>query len=189
MPVILAKNWWSLSIRGGAAIALGLLAIIWHGITLNQLAIIFGCYAIIDGLIGLAGALRAAEEHERWVVLLIEGAVGITAGVLVFLGPSITGFWLMHVIAGWAFVTGVLELFAALKLRQYIAGEWMLALSGVASLILGLLMVALPLVGILPVALWVGVYALIFGLLLIGLGFRLRTRTRMALSAERVPSV
>jgi uncharacterized membrane protein HdeD (DUF308 family) len=175
MTVILAKNWWSLVIRGVAAILLGVITFIWPGITLGALVLLFGFYALIDGLVSLAGAVRAAGAHERWGALLIEGLAGIAAGIITFAWPSITALSLVYVIAAWALVTGVFEIVAAARLRKYIEGEWLLALSGLASLVLGVVMIALPLAGALAIAYWIGIYAFIFGVLLVALGFRLRS--------------
>ncbi len=174
MAVILAKNWWSLLIRGLAAITLGVIAVAWHGITVGQLAMLFGAYAVFDGLVAFAGAVRAAEVHQRWLTLLIEGIAGIIAGIAALGWAAITLISLEEVIAGWALLTGVLEIAAAVRLRAYLPGEWLLALGGAASLILGVLTIALPLAGTLEISRWIGIYAFVFGALLIGLGLRLR---------------
>jgi uncharacterized membrane protein HdeD (DUF308 family) len=178
MKILIAKNWWSLVLRGLAAIVLGLITIVWPGITLGALVLLFGAYALIDGLLSLAGAVRAAENHERWGSLLFEGLAGIAAGIVTFAWPAITALTLVYVIAAWALITGVFEIAAAVRLRKVLPGEWLLALSGFASLILGILMIAVPLAGALAIALWVGIYALVFGALLIALGLRLRSWTK-----------
>lgn len=170
----LAHSWWSLVLRGAVAILVGLITFVWPGITFGALVILFGAYAFIDGIVGLTGAFRASRAHERWGALLLEGVVGIIAALITIAWPAITALALIYVIAAWAIVTGVLEIMAAVQLRKYITGEWLLALSGVASIIFGILVMAVPLAGALIIALWVGVYAVIFGVLLIGLGFRLR---------------
>lgn len=174
MPVILAKNWWSLVIRGSIAVLLGILTFLLHDITLGRLALLFGGYAVIDGLVGFAGAVRAAEAHQSWAVLLIEGLAGIVAGSVALGWPGITLLSLEYVIAAWALITGTLEIAAAMRLRTYVPGEWLLGLSGAASLVLGILMIALPLAGTLNVRFWIGGYSLLFGALLLGLGSRLR---------------
>jgi len=174
VSVILAKNWWSLVIRGLAAVTLGLITVIQSEVTLSTLVLVFFVYTLFDGLVGLAGALRAAEAHQRWRSLLMEGLAGIAAAIVTVAWPRITVFSLIYIIAVWALVTGVFEIAAALRLRRYVRREWLLALSGAASLILGVLMIGLPLAGPLPTARWLGSYALTFGALLIGLGFRLK---------------
>jgi len=157
---------------------LGLITIVWPGITLGALVLLFGAYALIDGLLSLAGAVRAAENHERWGALLFEGLAGIAAGIVTFAWPAITALTLVYVIAAWALITGVFEIAAAVRLRKVLPGEWLLALSGFASLILGILMIAVPLAGALAIAFWVGIYALVFGALLVALGLRLRSWTK-----------
>jgi uncharacterized membrane protein HdeD (DUF308 family) len=175
VSVILAKNWWSLVLRGLAAISLGLLTVAWHGFKDGEMVLLFGGYAVLDGLVGLAGAIRAAQANEQWAVLVIEGLAGIGAGIFTFAWPAMTLFTLVYVIAGWALLTGLLEILAGLRLRSYISGEWFLIFSGIASLVLGILMVTLPLAGTLTIALGLGAYALVFGILLIRLGFQLRS--------------
>ena len=178
MPFVLARNWWSLVIRGLAGVLLGMLSLALPGITLGALVMLFGAYALIDGIMSFIGAWRASKAHERWGALILEGVVGILAAVATLLWPAITAISLVYVIAAWAIVTGVLEIAAAIRLRQHITGEWLLALAGLASVIFGVALMANPLAGALVLAIWVGVYALVFGTMLIGLGLRLRTWTR-----------
>ena len=159
MSILLAKNWWSLVIRGLAAILLGLATVLWPAISLAALVQIFFTYTLFDGLIGIAGAVRAAEAQERWwKALLIEGLAGVATAIITMAWTAITALTLVYVIATWAFVTGIFEIAAAFQLRQYIAGEWLLILSGVASFILGMLMIAFPLAGPPPIAAWIGAY-------------------------------
>jgi uncharacterized membrane protein HdeD (DUF308 family) len=175
MTFVLAKNWWSLAIRGLVALIVGAIAFVWPGITLAALVILFGAYALIDGVVSLIGAWRASRAHERWGVLVLEGIAGIVASVIAILWPGITAYALVVVIAAWALVTGAFEIAAAVRLRKHISGEWLLALSGVVSILFGLLMIAFPLAGALAIAYMVGIYAFVFGLLLVALGFRLRS--------------
>jgi uncharacterized membrane protein HdeD (DUF308 family) len=174
MRLALARNWWSLVLRGLAAILLGIVTFAWPGITLTALVFVFGAYALLDGVLSIAGAVRAAEAHERWGSLLIEGIAGVLAAAITVLWPPITALALIYVVAAWAIVTGIAEIFTAVRLRKYIAGEWLLVLGGVASLLFGILVALVPLAGALVIALWIGAYALVFGVLLVVLGFRLR---------------
>ncbi len=175
---VLARNWWTLALRGLLAILFGLAAFAWPGITLAVLVLLFGAYALVDGVFAIVAAVRTAERRGHWWVLLLEGLAGITAGILTFLWPGITAFVLLYLIAAWAIVTGVLEIIAAVRLRREIEGEWLLALSGVASVVFGLLLAVFPGAGALAVVWIIGAYALVFGLLLVALGFRLRGRLR-----------
>src|SRR5260370_12014341 len=133
MRIALATNWWSLVIRGIAGIAFGILTFVWPGITLVALVLVFGAYSLIDGVMSLIGAVRAAEAHERWGLLVLEGLVGIAAAAITVLWPGITAIALVYVIAAWAIVTGALEIGAAIRLREVISGEWLVMWGGVVS--------------------------------------------------------
>ena len=178
MRTVLARNWWSLVIRGVIAILMAIITFVWPGITLAALVVVFGAYALVDGVIGIVGAWRAVEKHERWGALFLEGLVGIAAGLITFFWPALTALALVYIVAAWALVTGAFEIAAAIRLRRYIAGEWLLILSGIASILFGGILMLFPLAGALAIALWVGIYAFVFGLLLITLGFRLRSLSR-----------
>ena len=173
--IALATNWWSLVLRGLVAILLGIITLASPGITLGALVILFGAYSLIDGIFNIVGAFRASRAHERWGALVFEGIFGIVAGVLTFAWPAITTLALVFIVAAWAIVTGIFEIAAAVKLRKYIKGEWLLILGGIASVVFGVLLLLSPLAGALVLAIWLGVYALIFGGMLVGLGLRLRT--------------
>ena len=107
-------------------------------------------------------------------MLLLEGLIGIAAGIIVVLRPSVATLVLSYVISFWAIVAGVLEIVSAIRLRKEIQGEWMLALSGILSLILGVVLLVFPAAGALTVAWLIGWYAILFGATLLSLGLRLR---------------
>jgi uncharacterized membrane protein HdeD (DUF308 family) len=175
MAIAFINNWWSPVIRGLVAILLGIITLAWPGITLGALVLLFGFYTFIDGIFSIVGAWRASRAHERWGVLVFEGVAGIIAAVVTFAWPAITGLALVFIVAAWAIVTGIFEIAAAVRLRKYIKGEWLLVLGGIASVVFGVLLAVSPLVGALVLAIWLGVYALFFGSMLVGLGLRLRT--------------
>jgi uncharacterized membrane protein HdeD (DUF308 family) len=187
MMIVLAINWWSLVIRGLVAILLGLVTFVWPGITLGALVLLFGAYALLDGVLAIAGAWKASRAHERWGVLLLEGLAGIIAAAITVLWPAITTFALICVIAAWAAVTGIFQIVAAVRLRKAITGEWLLALSGVASVAFGVMLMMWPITGALVIALWVGAYALISGVVLVALGLRLRSWMKLPDAGSRVP--
>ena len=178
MRFALARNWWSLVIRGLLGVIIGLISFMWPGITLTALVFLFAGYALVDGVVNLAGAVHAVAARERWGALLFEGIVGIAAAVVTVLWPAITTITLAFVVAAWAIITGIAEIVAAVRLRKHVSGEWLLALGGIASLVFGVFVALTPIAGALVIALWFGAYALVFGLLLIALGFRLRTWDR-----------
>jgi uncharacterized membrane protein HdeD (DUF308 family) len=184
----LARNWWSLVIRGILGILVGVLTFVWPGITLAALVFLFAGYALVDGALNIAGAVRAVAAHERWGSLLLAGIFGIAAGVLTVVWPAITALALVYIIAGWAIVTGTLEIVAAVRLRRYISGEWLLALSGIASVLFGVLVAAVPAAGALVIAIWFGAYAFVYGVMLVALGFRLRSWARGLPSGGTIPA-
>src|SRR6516225_1996240 len=119
----LARNWWALALRGLVAVLFGLLTFLLPGITLVTLVLLFGAYALVDGVLNLAAFFRVASHH--WA-LLIEGVIGIIAGVLTFAWPAITALVLLYVIAFWAIFTGIFEIIAGIRLRKVITNEWLL---------------------------------------------------------------
>jgi uncharacterized membrane protein HdeD (DUF308 family) len=173
---VLARNWWALALRGLAAILFGVLAFAWPGITLFVLVLFFGAYMLVDGIFAIVAAVRAAGEEDRWWLLLIEGILGVLAGLVAFFWPGLTALALLYFIAAWAIVTGIMEIVAAIRLRQEIEGEWALGLSGLLSVIFGILLVVLPApAGLLSLVWLVGAYAVATGVLLLILAFRVRS--------------
>ena len=170
----LSRNWWAALLRGLAAILFGVLTFLSPAISLTALVLVFGVYAIADGILAVVTALRRRRGREQWGTLLLEGGIGILAGIGTLIMPGITALALLYVIAAWAIVTGALEIAAAIKLRKAISGELLLALSGILSVGFGVLLVAFPGPGALTVVLWIGAYALVFGALHVALAFRLR---------------
>jgi uncharacterized membrane protein HdeD (DUF308 family) len=167
---VLARNWWAIALRGLLAVLFGLAAFFWPGISLVVLVALFGAYALVDGIFAIVSAFKTKD----WWPLLLEGAAGIAAGALTFLWPGITALALVYVIAAWAIVTGIFEIIAAVRLRKEIENEWLLGLGGLASVVLGVIMIAAPGAGALGLVWAIGAYALVFGVTLIALGFRLR---------------
>jgi uncharacterized membrane protein HdeD (DUF308 family) len=163
-----------LIVRGVVGVTLGVLAMLWPGVTLTALVGIFGLYAILDGATNLF--LGLSRAHGRSWAQVVQGIVGIGAGVLTFIWPIITALALVLFIGSWAIVTGVLELVAAVRLRKAIHGEWLLALSGVMSIIFGLIVLMFPAAGAVGIAWILGIYAAAAGAVLITLGLRLRTQ-------------
>jgi uncharacterized membrane protein HdeD (DUF308 family) len=187
MTLLLAESWWSLVLRGLLAILLGVIAFTMPAITLGALVILFGVYALTDGIVAIIGAYRASKAHERWGVLLIEGLAGIVAAGVTVMWPGITALTLVLLIGAWALITGIFEIVAAVKLRKYISGEWLLLLSGIVSILFGLLVAILPLAGALAIAFCIGVYSVIFGVLLISLGLRLRVLATTETAGASMP--
>lgn len=169
------KHWWQIALRGFLALIFGILVLAWPGVALAILAIIFGAYVFVDGIFTLVAAVNYKAGAGRRTWLFIRGIAGIVVGLITFFWPAITALALVIIIAAWALVTGVMELIFAFKANQDSAIRWMFAISGILSLILGALMLAQPIIGALVIVWVIGAYAVLAGILLIILGFRLRS--------------
>ena len=169
------KHWWQIALRGFLALIFGILVLAWPGVALAILAIIFGAYVFVDGIFTLVAAVNYKAGAGRRTWLFIRGIAGIVVGLITFFWPAITALALVIIIAAWALVTGVMELIFAFKANQDSAIRWMFAISGILSLILGILLLARPIFGALVIVWVIGAYAVLAGILLIILGFRLRS--------------
>ena len=169
-------HWWALALRGVIAILFGLAAFLRPDIALGALILLFGAYALVDGafaIVGVFGGTRAGTP--RWL-LLLEGVVGILAGLIAFIRPGLTAVALLYLVAAWAIVTGIAEIATAIRLRQEIRGEWALIVGGILSVLFGVLLAVLPGVGILSLIWLIGAYAVAFGVQLLIAAFRLGER-------------
>lgn len=169
----LARNWWLILLRGIFAIIFGVLTFAWPGITLVTLVLLYGAFAFADGVLALVAALTKGPPEPRWWLALV-GILGIGAGIATLMWPGLTGIILLYLIAGWAIASGVFEIVGAIRLRKEIDDEWLLIASGVVSVIFGLLILANPGAGALGVALAIGAFAVLFGVLQVALSLRLR---------------
>lgn len=169
----IADRWWVPMIRGIAAILFGVLALTFPTLSLMVLIMLWGSYALVDGVLSLAMAVRRGRSGESWGWLVLEGLVGLAAGVTAFAWPGMTAMILLMVIAAWAVLTGITSIATAIRLRKVIAGEWLLGASGVLSIIFGVILFAYPGTGALALVGIIGAYAIVFGVLLLGLAWRL----------------
>jgi uncharacterized membrane protein HdeD (DUF308 family) len=173
----LSRYWWLVVLRGVAAVIFGVLALIWPGITVYVLVVLFGAYSLVDGLFAIGTAVFGNRPVSRgW--LIVEGIAGVVIGIITFMWPGATALALLYLIAAWALVTGVLEIVAAIRLRREISGEWLLALSGALSVLFGLALLIWPSTGALAVVTLIAIFALAFGVALILLGVRMRSLRR-----------
>jgi uncharacterized membrane protein HdeD (DUF308 family) len=172
MLTVLFRYWWLLPLRGVVAILFGVLAIVWPGITLTTLVLLFGAYVFVNGAFLIFNAVGSRKEKDDWWLLLIEGILGVGVGIMTAFAPGITGIALLLYIAAWALAAGVLEIIAAIRLRKVVTGEWWLAVGGVVSIIFALLLMRFPAAGAMGLIWLIGTYACLFGAILIVLGFK-----------------
>lgn len=167
-------SWGWILFRGVVAVLFGLLALSIPGLTLVTLTLLWGGYALAEGVLTLIAAFRLRDRGKPLWPLVLVGLLGIAAGLITLIWPGITALTLLALIAAWAIAIGVFQIIAAVRLRQVIENEWWLGLSGLLSLAFGVLMVLNPGAGALAVIWLIGGYAIVFGLLLIALAWRLR---------------
>ena len=171
---LVSRYWWVIALRGAVAILFGVLAFAWPGVTLQALVLLFGAYALVDGIAAVIVGIKDYGEKERWWATLLGGLVSLGAGIVTFMMPGLTALTLLTLIALWAMMRGIFEIIAAIRLRKEIEGEWLMALAGALSIAFGLYMIAFPGAGAIAVVWWIGAYAVAIGLMLVVLGFRAR---------------
>jgi len=171
---LLADTWWLVALRGVAAVIFGILAFVWPKITLLTLIWLYGVYAIINGVLALVQAFTGPKEGRRTGALVFHGIVSLLAGIIAILVPGITALALLLLIAAWAIVGGIFEIVTAVRLRKVISHEWLMIVAGVISVLFGVLLILQPAVGALAMIWWIGGFAILFGILLVSLAFRLR---------------
>ncbi|HEY3031629.1 MAG TPA: HdeD family acid-resistance protein [Bradyrhizobium sp.] len=162
-----------LLLRGIAAIIFGVLAFAWPGVTLLTLILFYGAFALVDGVLAIIAAITGGAPGPRWW-LVIVGLLGIAAGLLTFLMPGLSALVLLFFIAGWAIATGVFQIIGAIQLRKEIDNEWLLILGGIISVLFGIGVMLAPGAGALALIWVIGTYAVIIGVLLVALAFRLK---------------
>jgi uncharacterized membrane protein HdeD (DUF308 family) len=170
-----ARHWWLLLLRGILAIILGVIAISVPGVTALALALIFGAYALLDGIFAVVAALRMSKTSPRWGWLLAEGILGIIFGIVALAFPGITLLLLVFILAGWAIITGATAISTAWRVRKEIRGEWLWIAVGTLSVIFGILVAFEPAYGLLAVVYTFSFYAILTGVTFIGLALRLRS--------------
>lgn len=175
MSAVLARNWWLVALRGLLAILFGVIAFVAPGAFVLSLVLFFSAYMLVDGAFGIVAAVRAARQHERWGFLLLEGLLDIVVGVAAFLVPAAAVWAFVLLVAAWAILSGGLMIAAAFRLHlDY--GRWWLGLGGLVSVLFGIVLLINPGMSALVLTWWLGAYAVAFGVMLLILGFRLRSR-------------
>jgi uncharacterized membrane protein HdeD (DUF308 family) len=174
MATDLSRNWWLLALRGVAGILFGIAAFVWPESALTALVFVFGAYVFVDGIFALIAGIGMRRQLSLWWLIVLEGVAGIILGLLTFRSPDITALVLLTFIVAWSIITGIFEIATALRLRKVIANEWLLILSGVVSIIFGILLIAQPAAGAISIVWLLGGYALLLGILTLMLAFCVR---------------
>lgn len=187
MKDMLMQSWWMPALRGAIAIAFGALALLLPGLTLLGLIGLFAAYALLCGVASLAVALHHRKAHEDWWMPLLLGIAGIAAGVIALVHPGLSLLVLVLLIGANALVGGVLDMVMAIRLRKAIDGEWLLVLSAVTSIAFGILVFLFPGAGALALVWMISIYALASGILLLALGFAMRSARFAAPSTQATP--
>jgi uncharacterized membrane protein HdeD (DUF308 family) len=173
-----AENWRAVALRGLVAVLFGLVVLFWPNLVLAVLSLFFGIYALVDGGVALVPALRSSDPGARRWLPLAEGTVGVIAGLVALLWPGLTASGLLYVIVGWAVVTGILKIVTSIVLRSEIENGWLLAGGGALSVLFGVILAALVGSDLPSLTPFIGVFAVVVGLALIVLAFRIRDRQR-----------
>jgi uncharacterized membrane protein HdeD (DUF308 family) len=174
----LIRNWGWIALRGVIAILFGILTLFYPSISLASFVILFGAFAFADGFVTTISAATNRRGQPRWVALFFSGLLGIGTGLVTFFWPGITAVALLTVIAVWAILLGCAEIAVAVRLRKLIEGEWLLVLAGLLTLAFGVVLALEPAAGALTMAIYIAVYAITWGIMLIALAFRLRSWAR-----------
>ncbi len=172
----MAEHWWLMLLRGIAAIAFGLLSLFWPGISALTLVLLWGIYTFADGIFALASAVMGKDggaTGTRWW-LALTGVLGILAGLIAFFSPAVAGTVLLIFIAVWAIAIGAMAIIGAIRLRAEIEGEWLLILGGALAVAFGAIMLFQPAAGALAVVWMIATFAIIFGIDLVLLSFKLK---------------
>jgi uncharacterized membrane protein HdeD (DUF308 family) len=174
----ISRNWWLYAVRGVVAIIFGVVTFAQPEQALQALVLVFGAYALMDGIFAVVAGIASYRYFEHWWAVLLEGVTGIVIGLLTFFWPNITTLALLYFIGAWALITGIFEIVTAIQLRRVITGEWMLILGGLLSIIFGVLMFVFPAAGAVSVIWVIGMYAIVFGISEIIFAFRMHSLRR-----------
>jgi uncharacterized membrane protein HdeD (DUF308 family) len=169
---LLARNWWVVALRGVFGILFGLAALFLPIVTLASLVLLFAAYMLVDGVLGIVEGVRAAANNQRWGTLVLEGVVDLIASAIAFFWPLVTVLAFVFLAGAWAIISGALLVSAAFRLN-ITHGRWLMILGGVVSVVWGVVLFVWPGPGAVVLTIWLGAYALVFGVTLLFLSARL----------------
>jgi len=170
----LSTYWWLAILRGVVAILFGIALLARPGLSLGLLLLLFGAFALASGVLAMISSISLAVHHKRWWAMFIEGIIGVVVGLITFFMPALTALSVLVLVAVWAILIGVFQFIAAVTRFGPAAHGWLMAIAGLLSVVLGILLFMYPGVGLLSIIWFLGIYALAFGVDQIILGFELR---------------
>jgi uncharacterized membrane protein HdeD (DUF308 family) len=174
LAALYQRTWWSLLIRGIVAIIFGLLALFWPGRVLDTVVTLLGVFVLIVGIIFTVGAVAHRGPDRQWLRHLIPGIIGIIVGIITVVHPEFLAVIIVYLIAIWALIHGIGEIHAAIRLRKDVAGEWMPLVIGIASVVIGVMLLFMPLRAGALIVWLIGLFVLILGILWVIMAFRAR---------------
>ena len=171
----LSQNWWLVLVQGVLSVVLGVLALAWPGVTLGALILLWGLFALLNGVVDVFSAIGAAGSHRTWGWQLAGGLVGILVGLAILRWPGLSALFVLYLVAIWAIMMGIVRIVGAIADREALPHAWLVALAGVASVLYGIAMFAWPGVGLLTLVYLVGSYAIVYGVITCVIAFRLHS--------------
>lgn len=172
---MVSRIWWSIALRGVLAVLFGIVALFYTGSTLLALIYVFGVYAVLNGIFAIVAAVRAGEMHMRWGWLAFAGVVGVAAGIVAFVWPGLTALAVVYVVAAWAIISGVAEIAFAISWPDTLSHPWLAGISGIISVVYGVVLAVWPRSGAVALTWLLGIYAIAYGASLLYYAYRLRT--------------
>lgn len=171
---VMSKYWWAMILRGILAILFAILALFWTGFTLELLVLVFGAFVLVEGIVSIFGSVGAAEAHKEWWAYLLRGILGIVVGLLILFWSGITAAVFVYLIAIWAVLMGIIELWMSSKFIEGIPGKWAVTTVGILSILVGIIIMIFPYSSLIIITWLIGIFALISGISLIVFGFQIK---------------
>jgi len=179
------EKWWSYLLRGILALIFGIIALVWPTATVFVLIVLFGVYALVDGLFAIGYSISRASKGDKFFALLMLGLLGVLVGAIVLARPGVSSLAVVWVIAFWALLKGVLLIVSAFEMTGSAAARWLIGLAGVLAIVVGILLFAHPVAGVFTIILIIGIYALVAGIILVIVSFAARNRQKKGMEGGR----
>jgi len=169
----ITRSWWVLAIYGVISVLFGIGAFVWPLGTALALAWAFGVMALAEGVTSLV-ALFDKDAPISKGLLAVYALASIAFGLAAVIFPGAVASVLLMFLAVWLVVGGIYRIMFAVSVRKYVDNEWWIGLSGLLSIVLGVLFFAYPVAGLLSITVWIGAVVLLYGIFQIMAALRLR---------------